>query len=54
MKILVTTCSCGEPIEVPIKRIAQLMVQSRKNPNSKEHMKKMSLLGVQARKNKKI
>lgn len=38
-KILVTTCSCGEPIYVPIKKIGALMVSLRKHKNTAEFMK---------------
>ena len=41
-KLIVATCSCGEPIEVPVKKLGQLIGSLRKKPNTKEFMREIA------------
>jgi len=50
---LIPVCACpncGTPIEVPLKRIGQIIRSTRKTEPTNEFMKKISRKGVKARK----
>jgi len=52
--IKVTNCdNCNHPVNVPIKVLGQLISEQRQNKPTTAHMRRISLLGVEARRNKK-
>lgn len=52
--VVVCNCpNCDDPVKVPLRLLGQIMIKERTNKPTKEHMQRISKLGVEARQNKK-